>query len=143
MDEMKIGGYTIEELKKVQAEVRKDASKIIADAIKTATDNMDSLLEFSKEDEDDKFSDEEKAQIISKAKEAGEALELADMVSRISGVKYYLPYSSDWDSDGYFYKFESCDNGLELFELIDDHSKVLGKLEDMEYQSKQWHQSTC
>lgn len=143
VDAIIIGGYTLEELKKVQEAVRKDAYKIIAEAIKTATDNMDELLTFSKEDDEEPYTEEEKSIIIAKAKEAGEALALADLVSGISGVSYYLPYNTDWSSDGYFYQFESCDNGEELFELIDGNSNMFGKLEDMEYQSRVWNQSTC
>jgi hypothetical protein len=137
-----IGGYTLEELKKVQEAVRKDANKIIAEAIKTATGNMDELLAFSSDDEEP-YTEEEKSIIIAKAKEAAEALTLADIVSGISGVSYYLTYNTDWSSDGYFYQFESCDNGQELFELIDDNSTMFGKLEEMEYKSRNWHQSTC
>lgn len=143
MEDIIIGGYTIEELTKVQKAVKKDASKVISTAIKTATDNMDTLLQFPKEDEDEEFTAEEKAQIIALAREAGEALKLADLVSGISGVEYYLPYCNDWSSDGYFYRFEGCDNGVQLFELIDENSELLGKLEDMEHQSRQWNTSTC
>lgn len=141
MEDIKIGGYTLAELKVVQNAVRKDANKIISDAIQTATDNMEALLQFDGEG-DEPYTEEDKEKILALAKEAGEALELADVIATVSGMEYNLPYCTDWDNDGFFHRFESADNE-ELFELIDENSKVFGKLEDMEYQSRKWNQSTC
>lgn len=131
MEQMLIGGYTLDELKKIQSSVKKDASKIISDSIKAATDAMDEMLSLDEVEDIDKIS--------SLAKEADQQLELARTVSSISDVTYYLPYSSDYDSDGYYYKIEN-DNFAGDNE---DVNSLMGTLEDMEYTSRQWHESRC
>lgn len=136
MEQMLIGGYTLDELKAVQAAVKKDASKIISDAISNAESAMDEIL--SLQDEDQEYDAETLAQINALSATAHNQLELAATVSSISDVEYYLPYSCDYSSDGYYRKFE--DMYIEDSDALD---KMMGKLEDMEYQSKQWNMSTC
>ena len=138
MENIVIGGYTLKELKKVQDAVRKDASKVISKAIDKATSALEDILSFEDIDPDEPEYDAALASIDAMSKVAKENLALAELVSDISGVEYYLPYSSDYDSDGFYYRLENT----ELYN-IDSVNDVMGKLEDMEYQSRQWNQSTC
>jgi hypothetical protein len=135
--EMLIGGYTLDELKKVQTAVRKDASAVISDAIDKATKALEEILKYEDID-DDIDMNELQTEINFFAKMAEENLKLAKVVSDISGVEYYLPYSSDYGSDGFYYRLESTD----LYN-IDSVSDAMSVLEDMEYQSRQWNQSNC
>ncbi|MGZ8887958.1 MAG: hypothetical protein ACXW1D_00200 [Halobacteriota archaeon] len=156
MEEITIGGFTIEQLKKMQAAVRKDAHEVISNAISVAMAAMDCALELgeTKAELEEALDPELEGyagtqvnlvsvteEIQKLAKLAKENLGLADLVAGVSGVKYYLPYSSEYDNDGYCYKFECSD----LYDYInkDNVSELVGVLEDMEYQSRQWNQSTC
>lgn len=140
-EELKIGGYTLAELKVVQNAVRRDASKVVSDAIDKATSTLDAILSLDN-GEAEPFTEEEKADIIAKAKFADEQLELAETISSISGVEFYLPYSTDWDNDGYSYKLESADNE-ELMNLVSEFSNVFEKLDRMEIDSYNWNTSRC
>lgn len=150
MEEIIIGGYKLEELKKVQAAVKKDASEIISEAIDKATNALDEILsmegDVSGEDLDPEYEGyaealatvtEARAKVAELSTVAEEALKLAKLVSDISGVEYYLPYSCDYSRDGYYYKLESS----EICEEISD--ELMGTLEDMEWESRQWNQSNC
>ncbi len=144
MKDIIIGGYTLPELKKIQDAVRKDASKVVSEAIATATDAMDGILSFKDIDEGEPDYDAAIQSISAMAKVAQENLELAQVVSNISGVEYFLPYSTDWDSENYYYRLE--DAGVDDYDRLGREgpvSTLMGKLEDMEHQSKQWHQSVC
>lgn len=136
MEQILIGGYTLYELKAVQTAVKKDASKIISDAIAKAEEAMDEIL--SLQDDDNDCYDDDLAQINSLSEIAYSQLELAATVSSISDVEYYLPYSCDYSSDGYYRKFE--DMCIENSDALD---KMMDKLENMESQSRQWNMSTC
>lgn len=131
MSDMLIGGYTLDELKKIQTAVKKDANKIISDAIDTATAAMEEMLSLD--------GDDDKDEITNLAVKAQENLELAKVVSNVSDVSYYLPFSTEYTSDGYYYRFESTDVGLD----IEAVNSMLETLEDMESNSKMWHDSTC
>lgn len=142
MEELKIGGYTITELKKVQAAVKKDASKIIADAISAGETAVKEIINIGQsfEDEEDVVVDEEtKSKLESLAKEAHKQLELAKLVSNISDVSYYLPFREDGYGDSYYNDLENCYTPIESSSV----DSLMGLLEDMEYTSQQWHSSTC
>lgn len=144
MEDIIIGGYTLEELKKVQAGVKKDASKIIADAIKAGEEAVKEIINLSNEDnfedEDEKPSEEIATKINELAVIAENELAKAKLVSDISGVSYYLPFREDGYGDSYYYDLECNYRHLPDNGAVD---ALMSILEDMEYDSCNWHSSRC
>lgn len=145
MKDFIIGGYTLDELKVVQNNVRKDASKIIADHTKLGLDAVGAvipLVESLYEDDDREESEVEeiKAEINKLADVARANLDIVRTVSAISGVQFYIPFSEEYNDDGnarrleeYSYEDEHLDSVKELYSI----------LEDMESDSCNWHSSRC
>lgn len=138
MEQIKIGGFTIEQLKKMQVAVQKDANKVIAQAIADAEKAVADIIEIAQEYED--IEDFDESRIKALAKLAEESLALAELVSGISGVEYSIAYNEEY-----------CNNddvlSNKLNEIFDwDYpnclSVVMDKLEGMEQQSYLWNSSS-
>jgi hypothetical protein len=146
MEEIIIGGYTIEELKKVQKAVQKDASKHMADFQSKAETAMHEIIAHAKsvEDSDDEDAQIDSALVESLAKVADESLRMVELIAGISGVEYYLLYSEDWGDNGDVWSNLLEEAGVENeYDSTTSLGKLFGILEDMEYQSRNWHSSSC
>lgn len=114
--------------------IRKGASEIIADNIKLAQSFTKQLLESQDLEE-----------IKTLAKNAYQALETTNIVSEVSGVHFYLPYSSNYDNADIFgrildnYNFEDDS----LLKDLPEIAKLQQLFENLEYKSGQWNASFC
>lgn len=141
-----LNGVSINELLDAKQKIQKDAAKLIADSIDNAKRLVDNI--FVCQDED---------KIQSCAEEALEHLEVADIVSGVSGVTYFLQWDQEYaEEEAYTTKFDeieyTCEEGIEeehkvLYNLLTSDNKKLknlyNKLCQMENQSYGWHNSNC
>lgn len=138
VNKIALGGYTIEELKKMQVAVRKDAAAFMATHTKFVKDNLSTIIEAAEqwEEMEDFKPDEELAQQIEYS------LAAIKTVSEISGVQYNLDYR-----DEHGYRPGDVPLGERMEEVGLGYNDVLqgvaGYLEDMEYQLRVWNTSTC
>lgn len=137
--EILIGGYTVAELTKLQKAVQKDASKIIAEAVALAEGAVSAIIDTAQGYVDSK---EEMPDTVIRdfAKIAEENLSLAELISGISGVEYYL----SWDEE---YREQDDTMSTRINAIFDeDYPEVLegvmSKLENMEHQSYLWNSSS-
>ena len=139
MNNITIGGYTIEELKKIKTAIQKDASKVIADAVdiaEQAVRQISTMYEYA-EEEVDRL---DMVEVTKLAKLAAANLETAKLVSGLSGVEYSLAYNEEYrDHEGVLsdildeiFEYEYPEGVLDLMPL----------LEDMEKQSYLWNSSS-
>lgn len=133
-----LNGVSIAELKKQKALIQKDASAFIADGIKEATNIIRGIVEDAEGEEEVDPAVTEKY-----AKMAIEILDNVALVSGVSGVTYELPYSED----GYYNETPltiALENaGLEAYGDVQFINDLHNTLEDMEYNSRNWHSSRC
>lgn len=145
--EFVIGGYTLDKLKKIQAAVKKDASKIIADHTKLGMDAVDKVIPLIEAlydgDDEDRTEEDTKElsdEINALAKVAHDNLEIVKVVSAVSDVTFYIPFSEEYSSDGNAHRIED-------YSYEDDHmdsvKELYSILEDMESDSCNWHSSRC
>lgn len=131
-----LGGHTIEELKKTQAEVRQDASKFIAEAMDEAEKLVFKVLEWFESNEEGDPTPE----VATNVTKAAELLDAVQIVSGVSGVTYYVPYYTEYgydDDSPWSSRFEELENWNEILRPLTNN------LESMEYDSKLWHESRC
>jgi hypothetical protein len=132
MQEITIGGYTIEELKAIKAKVQPDAVKFVSQQIDAATALVNQLLEAEGDD------------IERLAKEATDVLESAQLVSGLANVEFSLPYNEEYYSgDGVLTSL--LDDAENIGSVYGDDAvgQLFSLLEDMESQSRDWHSSRC
>lgn len=145
-DNLIIEGININQLNNDLIEQRKlmreGASKVMAENLELAK-SLTKQLMASKDVEE----------IKTMALQAYKALEVVKMVSYVSDIEYYLPYSSNYDDhsdimshvlDGDYYdedeEEESYNELLNDLPEVENLSKLFRKLE---YQSGQWNTSFC
>lgn len=131
-----LGGYTLDQLKEMKKAVSKDATKFIADHMEIATKHFAELRELLEEVEDDSHVTPEMLKLAEKANEAFKAVQL---VSGITGVTFYLDFYEDWGTDGDVLSTALEDCPISAEEL----SELQSTLEEMEWQSRDWHSSRC
>lgn len=134
----------IEQRKKM----REGASKVMAENLELAKSLTKQLL-VSKDVEE----------IKRMANEAYAALEIVDMVSYVSNVHYYLPYSSNYDDysdimshvleEDYYDYYEEDEEDEDtprynpLLKGLPEINKLTRLFRDLEYQSGKWNTSFC
>lgn len=137
MRDVVINGVSINALKKQREDLREGASKFISEVIEQATAYVQAIIE----------SDD--ANLIDDlAEKATELLKEAELVSSVSGVEYYLPYSEPYDDNAetLSYGLENCDN--ELFSVYYGNSRNVlvdrlhDQLQTMENASYLWNSSS-
>lgn len=137
MEDIIINGVSINDLKAKKAAVQQGASQLISDSIDKATTLVETLL-----------NTEEGLDQEAVAKEALEQLEVAALVSGISGVTFMLPYYEEY---GHYESNEIYSMQLDEAEHIEiswknkDSNlwKLCRMLENMESDARAWHSSTC
>lgn len=138
MEEIIINGINLNELSTQITSIRKDSSRLIAENIALAQELSKSIAQSKNKEE-----------IQEKAKKALAALEKANFISTVSGVKFNMPYNSsyngDYDENTLSAMLEESENEVlnELFEENKDLEKLLNLACDMEYQSMHWNSSVC
>jgi hypothetical protein len=137
MEDIIINGVSINDLKAKKAAIQQGASQVISDSIDKGTALVQQLLD-----------NEEGIDQDAVATEALHHLQVAELVSGISGVTYLLPYTEEYggyDScDVYSCQLDEADH-IE-FSWGDRESplyKLYLMLENMEVESRNWHSSTC
>ena len=140
MSEMKIGGFTLAELRRIQVAVQQDASKVIAEATAKAVASINDIIVVAKE-VDCELSTEQYAQVQALVDTAKDNLDIAKLVSGLSGVQYYMPYSEEYRSVqlGLFDPLEELYEYLEGIEGIDE---MMRKLSEMERDMYLWNSSS-
>lgn len=138
MSEIIIGGVSIHTLKAQRDAMRKDAVKFVSDNIDGAKALIEELLELTVEEYD---------KVDSLASQANELLEAAKLVSDVTGVTYFLPYSEEWGDNGDVFtrRLEEADEGA-LSKDWDEYPQLVSlfsTLENMESESSDWHTSRC
>lgn len=141
MNEIIIGGYTLDELKVIQSKVKKDANKIIADAIASGTAYVEQILAIERDEDAEEYSAEQYAEMQTLAGKAQEQLEIAKIVSGLSDVKYYLEFSNSYDTNSDTLTYQLSDKFEDDYPDVVD--ELYGLLEDMEGDSYMWHNSNC
>lgn len=129
MEDIILGGVSVQLLKAQREAMKRDAVKFISDGIQKATENLEEILQ----DEHERPAD---ADLI--AKETADLLENIQLVSSVTGVKYCLPWDHEYDSP-YSGQLEcnlDWDQYPELQGLFDI-------LESMEGECKEWYNSNC
>ena len=140
MSEMKIGGFTLAELKRIQVTVQQDARKVIAEATAKVVASISDIIVVAKE-VDCELSTEQYAQVQALVDTAKDNLDIAKLVSGLSGVQYYMPYSEEYRSvqPGLFDPLEELYEYLEGIEGIDE---MMRKLSEMERDTYLWNSSS-
>lgn len=137
MEDIIINGVSINDLKEKKAAIQQGASQLISDSIDNATSLVQKLLDTGE------GIDQEAV-----AKEALEQLEVAALVSGISGVTFMLPYYEEY---GHYESNEIYSMQLDEAEHIEiswkkkDSNlwKLHQMLESMESDARDWHSSMC
>lgn len=129
-----INGISVNELREKRVAIREGASKIISENVELAQILTQKIVAVETKEELDNL-----------ATEAYEALHTASILSDISGVSFFLPYSEEYGYDNE----KVCSNILDNSDnqvLKANYSAVrplCNLLYDMESQSRDWHASTC
>lgn len=127
-----INGISVNELYKQRLAIKQEAAKIVSDNLEQAK-----LLTWQLSESEDP----EEVKML--AEQAYEALHTAHLVSEVSGITYYLAYSSDYDSPSDIFSrvLQDYDNPV----LSDNESvKQLADLfSSMESNSAGWNSSWC
>jgi hypothetical protein len=139
-----INGVSIEELKKQRAAIQQGASKIISESIDAATEIVGQIMKS-----------ESKSEAEQLAQEALEHLETAEVVSRVSGVEFFLPFYEEYGRYDHT-EILSCILDQEHLEEDEINENVefswqdknalyalYQKLGSMESDSRAWHSSMC
>lgn len=116
--------------------MREGASKIMSDNLELAKSLTKQLI-VSKDVEE----------IKKLASEAYKALEVVKMVSYVSNIEYYLPYSSNYDSSSDIMSYMLDDDYNEdynkLLKNVPEVKQLTNLFRDLEQQSGQWNTSFC
>lgn len=126
-----------------RSKIRQGASALISTNLEKAQSLVKVLV---------KSKDAEEIQKL--AVEAYSALESVKIISEASGVEYYLPYSSNYDShsdimshvlDGDYYGYDDDEEEEynELLDKIPEIRELTNLFYSMERQSGQWNTSWC
>ena len=128
-----LNGVSVADLKRQKEQMRESAAKFMADGIANATTIVRKILD-----------EENTEDVDGLAQEATDILEQVELVAGASGMTYYLPYNEEYGED------DSMANELDNAEHleIDWRNKspvylLRSRLENMEYDSRMWHSSTC
>jgi methyl-accepting chemotaxis protein len=144
MENIIIAGRTLEELKQIQKEVRKDANKYIAQFIEAGESAVKEILELvevdDERDEEAEGVEDVSEKVTALAAVAEKNLAQAKLISDISGVSYYLPFSEEWSNDGYYCQLEQRYEGLPDNKAVD---ALFSIIDSMESESRNWHSSRC
>lgn len=133
MKEIVINGINVQELQKQRDAIREGAVTLISDNLDLANELTHKLIKS-----------ENKEEIETLLKEAYEVLSMTNLVSDVSGVSFYLPYSQDYcDDDEVVFSSELSRNGV-LNKMWDNGVQQLYSLyRKMEDKSHGWHASYC
>lgn len=121
--------------------MREGASKLMSENLELAK-SLTKKLMASKDVEE----------IKKMALEAQRALEVVKMVSYVSDIEYYLPYSSNYDDhsdimshvlDGDYYDYDDEEQYNELLNDLPEVENLAKLFRKLEYQSGQWNTSFC
>lgn len=138
-----LGGYDLETLKGIKAAVQQDAAKFVSQELERARELFDQIVEKVDSEEVDIDSIDGYRELEAIAEQATEAFDNVHLIASLGEVTYYLDYHTEW---GYSDE-QPLTSRLEdiiSWHKMDDGFKALHQtLEDMESQSRNWHQSTC
>lgn len=120
------------ELLEKRAKIKQGASKIISDNLDLAKSLTRQLI-----------SSEDIEEIKKLAVEAHNALKKVEMVSEVSSVRFYLPYSSNYDRSNDILSYVLDDNENDLLNGLPEVRKLQDLFSNLEYQSGEWNTSFC
>lgn len=136
MENIVINGVNINEfytqMVETKNKVREGASTVISDNLELAKTLTRQLI-----------ASENVEEIKSLAVQAHDALHIVYMVSEVSGVRFYLPYSSNYDRYENILSYALDDNDNELLKGLPEVRDLQGLFSDLEYQSGEWNTSFC
>lgn len=136
---MTLGGYTLDQIRSMQQDVRKDAAEFVSNGLDEATTILAELMEIAGEQEVD--DQEIIKDLQSKVDTATELLKAVDTVATVSGVSYYLPFHSSY---GYDYDDERpWSSQVEDMATQLDNRNLYWILDSMESNSCNWNESRC
>lgn len=133
MKEIMINGINVQELQQKREEIREGAATFISDNLDLANELTHKLLKS-----------ENREEIETLLKEAYELLAMTNLVSDVSGVGFYIPYSQDYcDRDEIVFS-SAISRNKTLRELWNNGAQSLFALySKMEDKSHGWHASYC
>lgn len=135
MTDIVLNGVSINKLKKQRDLIQKDANQFIAKGLRKLEALIREIVNERDEDEDGEMVSTDEVNEGKLLKEATELAENISIVSKVSGVGFYIPWCG-----------ESCDEEafssmLEEVELYD--TDLYSILESMESASRDWNESRC
>lgn len=133
MDEIILNGINVKELQKQRDAIREEAAKFISDNLDLANELTHKLI---------KSENKEEIEVL--LQEAYEVLHNTNLVSDVSGVSFYLPYSQDYCYDDEIVFSSELSRSKVLEDLWDNGVQQLYALyRKMEDKSHGWHASYC
>lgn len=144
MTDIVLNGVSIAELKKQKALIQKDASAFIAKGIADATALIKSIVAAAEvaDCRGVELIPEQKEEIQEAARLATSILEDVKIVSAVSNVPFYLPFYEEYGYADERPYTAQLDDALGVYDA-DAVIELHGVLEDMEYDSRNWHSSRC
>lgn len=144
VNEMTLGGYTVGQLKEMNALVKRDASKFMAEQIEFVKSEVTAIV-ASAEEHAAEYGEGFYKPDDQRVKELVDICEAIQVVSGVSGVGYSIPYR---DQYGY------ADEGTPLSQLLEENLSfsysngdplyyLYSELDDMEGSVREWNQSSC
>lgn len=134
-----INGVSLNSLKQMKQDIRQGASKFIAKAIEQGNKLIKQLIEVESVDDVEEI-----------AKQALQVYQNIEMVSGLSGVTFYLPYSEEYREDDGILSLMVLQENDEPNPFIEVHwggdqsiSKLYELLDSMESTCRAWHSSNC
>jgi hypothetical protein len=138
VNEMTLGGIKVAQLKEMNALVKRDASKFMAEQIEFVKSEVESIIKALDEDDNVIQPDEQRV------KNLVDILNAVAVVSKVSGVEYWLPYSDEYGYNIDGSMLAALDEAFEnVYSREDALGDLFGTLEDMEGTVRAWNQSTC
>lgn len=133
MDEIILNGINVKDLQKQRDAIREEATKFISDNLDLANELTHKLIKS-----------ENKEEIEALLEETYEVLYNTNLVSDVSGVSFYLPYSRDYCYDDEVVFSSELSGSKVLREFWDNGVQPLYALyRRMEDKSHGWHASYC
>lgn len=139
MEDIILGGHSIDALKQIKKDIQQDAVKVIATNMADALSKFETLKEVETE-EDGKAV----------AQEIYDHLETVQVVAGVSGCTFMMPWNEEYgnydhsdiiscflddnENDSLQFSWQDRDNPLK---------KLYNLAENMESDSRAWHSSTC
>lgn len=142
MSEIILGGVKLSDIRAAQQAMKKDAMAFVSENVKLGRELFEQLMALSEDAAD---------QVDALAEEALKKFSDAKLVSDVTGISYYLPFSEggDWyDEAPYSYRLEYAgedgDDGAAVSgDWTTSVSKLFDLLGNMEVKSRDWHSSRC